>query len=561
LKDLVEQSNTRWRLFDAKKNVMIPPRQYSSKSQIELVEEVLDSLKKHDIVFIQGAVGTGKSVVALHLIAEYGRGIIQTPTKSLEMQYQKDYHDGDIRIVGKNKFLDIKQIKGRDNFPCPYYNAQVKCSHKNLPCKRPLRYEYDETRLDVARECPFWTPVVRLEIGKYYAEKLKTDFVPYTAVGGRFCFVFNEKTCPYFSQYLAYTRDNTAIIMNSAIWEIETFSGRKASVPIEIIDEGDAYLDSLCFRVTVSKRRLENILRKHREHLPSLLIKRIVNEFSNALETAKKIKPAEELPELLSSLAELSYRTGELHKITVIAKYMDRAFVFSKDDRLTFYFPEPSFILEKLKSKSGKLVFMSATFQKSEILEEVFGIKNYKFCFGETKFLGTVFLRRSGKEVNVNYKNWKKGRFRRRYFELRDKVILQAKQPKLVLVWGKKYAEGYDFDLNDLKSIHILEDGDEDWSTVANRGIDLPDDKCRALILLKCPYPDLNDPILKTMRMKIGESAFWKYYRDMMERNLIQQVGRGVRHKEDWVEVWSPDNNVHRVLPKIWNGKLVIEVV
>lgn len=84
-------------------------------------------------------------------------------------------------------------------------------------------------------------------------------------------------------------------------------------------------------------------------------------------------------------------------------------------------------------------------------------------------------------------------------------------------------------------------DGEEDWNTVASRGIDLADDKCRSIILLKCPFPDAKDPILRTMRKKLGDKAFWKYYNDITERNLIQQVGRGVRHEDDWVEVWSPD--------------------
>ena len=550
------KDEVKWGLFDLEKDEIIPPRKYSSKNQLDLIKEVVEALGSHDLVFVQGAVGTGKSVIALHVIANYGKGIIQTPTKALEDQYQKDYYLGSKRILCNNGYLKVMPIRGRDNFPCPYYENKVTCGYDGLPCKRPLRDEFEETRFDVAKECPYWNPVVKLEIGKNYASKLGESYIPYNAVGGAYCYVSNQGECPFLSQYIAYTMDNVAIVMNSAIWELETFSKRKASVPIEIIDEGDAYLDSLCFRVSVSKKTLENIFKKHKKNLAKKLVEEIIYEFSKALKFANAIRPAKDVLELIMALKTLSLITGKLPRITVIAEYIDKAYVFAKDDRVTFYFPEPSFVLERLRKRSGKLVFMSATFPKPDVLEEVFGINDYEFCYGETKFPGTVYLRKTGDEMIVNYENWGKERFKKRYFELRDRIVQVATPPKLVLVWGKKYAEGCNYDF---KSINILEEVDEDWSTVANRGIDLPGDKCRALILLKCPYPDLNDPILKTMSVKLGEKAFWNYYHDITERNLVQQVGRGVRYKEDWVEVWSPDKHVHGLLSKVWKGKLVIK--
>jgi hypothetical protein len=101
------------------------------------------------------------------------------------------------------------------------------------------------------------------------------------------------------------------------------------------------------------------------------------------------------------------------------------------------------------------------------------------------------------------------------------------------------------------------EDFDEAWSTIAKRGLDLRGDRCRAICILKMPYADLSDPMLQAIRLKLGDDAFFKYYRDKAERELIQQVGRAVRSDDDWVEVWSPDLTVHNVLVHKWNGKLI----
>jgi len=86
--------------------------------------------------------------------------------------------------------------------------------------------------------------------------------------------------------------------------------------------------------------------------------------------------------------------------------------------------------------------------------------------------------------------------------------------------------------------------------------VDLRDDLCRSIVLLKCPFPDLNSPILQAIKNYVGESVFWQYYHDIMRRNLIQYVGRGLRHMNDWVEVWSPDKLVHTFLKKYWKGRI-----
>ncbi|MCD6138887.1 MAG: hypothetical protein J7J91_10065, partial [Deltaproteobacteria bacterium] len=58
---------------------------------------------------------------------------------------------------------------------------------------------------------------------------------------------------------------------------------------------------------------------------------------------------------------------------------------------------------------------------------------------------------------------------------------------------------------------------------------------------------------------KLGDKVFWQYYHDIAEREFIQTLGRGVRHENDWIELWSPDKTVFGYLKNVWKGKIRYE--
>ena len=62
-----------------------------------------------------------------------------------------------------------------------------------------------------------------------------------------------------------------------------------------------------------------------------------------------------------------------------------------------------------------------------------------------------------------------------------------------------------------------------------NEGIDLPGDLCRFIIILKVPYPQLQD---KLVQAKMKEFPTW--YKSKTSNSIIQGIGRGNRYKEDW---------------------------
>lgn len=615
----------KWRLYNSRTGEAPPPREYNHRDQYDVVRETLEALQKYDVVLLQGAVGTGKSVIALHLIAEFGKGIIQTPSIALEKQYHRDYEVGDRHVLlDDGSPLKVSGIKGRNNFQCPCnysivgeddphtYTKRIKMVRKNeetscdaadLPCRIRLEGALKGwTRYEIARICPYWSPIHEEETIHTWGKALDREPIPYNAVGGRYAVIrrnhSEDENCPYLRQFTSYVKRNVALVMNSAMWETETLAGRKPRVPIEIIDEGDAYLDGLCFQEQIARKGLETIFKKNKEVIEEAervreadlkLVDEIWDKFNQLIEFAKvkgenkgkkekeymgRVPGSDEGPEihglrfgevfysLVRLLEELHGITGSYGKISIILGYLGSAFFnihCSEDggqDKITIYLPDPSFVWRMLRKKSAdKIVLMSATFQKPEVLEEVYGLKDYAIVLGDMRFPGILYARRTGREEVVNNDKWQHNDFRSRYFKLRDEILPRATPPKLVLPWGKKYARGID---KNLKDTTIFEDPSEDemWSTVANRGVDLPDDKCRSIIPLKCPYSDMSDPVLKTMRARLGKGAFRMYYNDKMRRTLIQQVGRGVRNENDWCEVWSPDMRVFETLFGEWKGDI-----
>lgn len=70
-----------------------------------------------------------------------------------------------------------------------------------------------------------------------------------------------------------------------------------------------------------------------------------------------------------------------------------------------------------------------------------------------------------------------------------------------------------------------------------SRGINLPDELCRWIIIPKIPYPSLGDPRVQEI-MKGGEE---QYLVETLS-TIIQQCGRGVRHRKDYCKTFILDS-------------------
>jgi Rad3-related DNA helicase len=74
-------------------------------------------------------------------------------------------------------------------------------------------------------------------------------------------------------------------------------------------------------------------------------------------------------------------------------------------------------------------------------------------------------------------------------------------------------------------------------------GIDLPDDYARFTIFLKVPHLSLHD---KFVSAKLKINAGW--YSNKAVTNILQGVGRGIRHQNDWCKTFILDANFGTLL-------------
>lgn len=557
-----------WNLYQ--NNELVTPLLYSNeKGQDSVIEEILEAFESYNVLFFQACVGSGKSAVALSVGNKLNGGIIVTPTKILQEQYKRDYCEGNYKILKDNKdWMKISSIKGRNNFNC-LYEPYLKCNHKSLPCTRtlPRKNGKSVSRLEIASECPFYSPIIRTDLESLYCNELECEFetLHYEAIDNTFSILRRqEEVCSYYQQYREYESADV-VLMNSSIWMLETLAlKRKPVKPIEIIDEGDAFLDSLSLKKSISYRILDSIEEKlikdvtvEKEELESFVeIRNLFNEITK-VDYESDIGENEKffLKQFVKFLSSIGDENSS--KYSDILQFLDESYISVKDRQIEYFIPEPKIVVKKLLDLSAdKMLFMSATFQSEKILEEIFGFDNFCFIEGEPKFPGTVYPKQLGTENRVTYKNWKRKDFKNMYWRNLIKAIKQSAKPCMIPVHAFKYLpENIREKLRGQRTLRT-KDGRITFSTVMKRGVDLKDDQCRSIVMLKFPFPSVGDPILKAMRLKLGDENFWRYYQDIAKREFIQTIGRGVRHKDDWIEFYSPDKTCFGFLENLWKGQI-----
>ena len=95
-----------------------------------------------------------------------------------------------------------------------------------------------------------------------------------------------------------------------------------------------------------------------------------------------------------------------------------------------------------------------------------------------------------------------------------------------------------------------------------DRGIDLPQDDCRVIIVCKVPFPPLGD---KQVSARMHSYGGQQWYTVRTVRSLIQMTGRGMRSESDYCESYLLDKafieNIWRrhkhLLPHWWQQALV----
>jgi len=85
------------------------------------------------------------------------------------------------------------------------------------------------------------------------------------------------------------------------------------------------------------------------------------------------------------------------------------------------------------------------------------------------------------------------------------------------------------------------------------RGINLPDDLCRFIIIPKTPFPGLGDKLTKARTYTRNS----RWYASQTAQILEQMCGRGMRHEQDHCKIYCLDSSTEEFI--LNNGDLFSE--
>ncbi|MEM0465133.1 MAG: helicase C-terminal domain-containing protein [Candidatus Pacearchaeota archaeon] len=503
----------------------------------------------------------------------------------------------------KNSEEEENNLKNNTDFSCDndYIPCKIEIKEKNIEIiKNYIKenldkeiYEFEDIkdikRILIAPLCPYWSPILPAE---YSNNNLKdSKKISYNGLSNK-KFVINRRKpgCGYYDQYISYA-ESDVIIFNSLKYKIESLMNRKPLTEIEIIDECDEFLDSFTVEENISLNKLFFALNSvHEEDIKIKKFIKLLNDITNNIKISKRygensdifpikntdieylLKTVLENSDLMDIIEtdESSYLCHLDEVARSFSKFFDETFFSIEKKENDFIISLVTTNLEKkfkeLLNKNKILILMSGTIHSEFVIRNIFGITDFKIIYAETKTQGKIIKNKTNLEMDCSYESFQKNLItREKYLTALSKIVDISKKPVLVNVTAfndlPTDKEKKMYNLNNLptqdelieiqkndslgerifdfknKKLDIL------FTTKCNRGIDFPGDMCNSIVITKFPYPNVNGIFWKILK-KTRPLIFMPFYIDKANRELLQRVYRGLRSKDDKIELFSPDVRV-----------------
>ncbi|MAG79179.1 hypothetical protein CMI40_02275 [Candidatus Pacearchaeota archaeon] len=511
--------------------------------------------------------------------------------------------------IFEGKREEIKRTIGEDlsadncNIPC-----KIEIKEKNIrKIKEYIRQNKnikidnfsainDVKRMSIAPVCPYWCPVIPEEYEiKSFEDSRKRK---YTGLNNtKFIFYQRKFGCKFYEQFNSFINSDV-IVFNALKYKLESAINRKPLTEVEIIDECDEFLDSFSNQKNINIDRLQNSLiqlvglnekvtNKLHEIIKEIKKDKEIQEaiYSNKIIPLKETKVYDlikiflESPEFFKEIDEESYLYEIEESIKMFKDFLDDTYLtFNKRDSQIIVNLVTTNLAKKFKEMIDKnkiIVLMSGTLHSSTVLKNIFGLEDFKVINAETEQQGEIKIKKTGMEMDCKYGNISNGKVtRKNYLLALSKCIEIAKKPTLVHINSFKdlptYEELKEFDIDNLISkekIIELQENDKTgeliekfkkgqmsvlFSTRCARGIDFPGEECNSIIFTKYPNPNVQDAFWQILK-KTKPEHYWDFYKDKAKRELLQKIYRGLRFKEDYVYLLSPDIRVLEACEKIIN--------
>ena len=467
------------------------------KDQLETIEKISKSQKR--IMVVEAPWGSGKSALAYGMLKYTGsKGYILTSTKSLQNQYMDSFEPA-----------GLETIYGRSNYYCVLPEEEKKrTTVNNAPCASGW-------------QCP------------------------------------QKINCPYFQQKEKVEKAHVSVFNNS--YFLADLHGNVTFKNADwiVADEGHLLDDALCQDVVIPDSDLMVLRLLNTKDLTDVQTQ--VRQLVPKLEAMRELsrgdpdyarKKANEINSLSNGIKVLS-----LEKNTIIQYHIDRR-------ETTFSRIWPPNLEQTLlyQGNHKKLLIMSATILDPNVYAKIMGLKDYDYISVDSTFPienRPIYYRPAGNVVrdnldkvsntlarNIDYILEEnpdiKGIIHSHSFQLTDLVVSKLRNIGRVLVHTR--------DQDRTKLIKMFKESSLPvWliSPSIAHGESFDYDLARAQVILKMPFPDMGNQVI---RVRMKEMKEYYDYKTMQE--LWQMCGRVVRSESDVAKSYILDQKFEDLIDK-----------
>lgn len=509
------------------------------KGQVEGIEFIMQSERM--IKILCAPTGSGKSLIGIMIGMANIRFCYLCSSKQLQKQIEEE-------------FPEVKVMWGRNNFPCTAFTDIMAddCPYASIDTS------YDEVLRRKVQGCKSQCP--------YEMRKKEVRQHPYQVLN--YSYFLHE--CNFVGSFPQDPDDPD-----------------NYGYPVIICDEADTIESQLSsfILLSLSKSVLERLKvpvpgRKTAGAKDSLevwkqwadntegLVSGRRNHVKNMMETlnpdhADFKKWSRELKTLETLIFKLNVFTNSMDKTWLYDEVKDlQGNIKQWEFKPTYLSPE---LVEQFFLRHGKsFVFMSATFPPAKILAKVLGLDVGSIDYAELPSEFPVENRQVilRPVADLSYKTFKqdvgkaideiknilaehpneRGLIHTVSYKLNKLVMEGVNDPRLIThISAEDKMEVLDRFLNSDKPLVFV-------SPSSTRGLDLPDDLCRFVIICKAPFQSLADKLVNARVYGSQVGNLW--YRSDMCQEIIQGCGRAVRSKDDWAVVYILDRQAVNVILK-----------
>jgi len=528
------------------KETFLPEHFEWRKGQKEAIIQIVDTYLegKYKVVVLDAPVGSGKSIIAmatswlLNNIGNGADGYILGSDISLQEQYEKDF---------KEMNLNWGSIKGLANYECNDNGERVSqgtCKIRNKsPRKMPCYFDchYYKAR-DKAAESQtsllnyaYWLIMMNDVLGVIKEPIFEPrDFI-IADEAHKIVDIVQNQYSPKFDKYI-----------NRKIEKLTTFFNNH-HIKDHDLNLASLNVDLRQLKTEINSQKLLDLLNKIERNLHSYVssITILKNKISKEY---KHDSPPKSWKSTLRTGEWLKDFHGKLKDYCDIIEQtsINHLIKNPKGDEIVFNCLDESYLMDKYFHQWSKFtVLMSATFADPREYIKSINISNAKYIKMESNFDFTkspIYFYNARKmsyhEIDNNLP-WLNNKINQVLFKHKNErgIIHTASYNLTMKIWEGLSDENKDRVLvysDTAEKREMLEELKRHNDKVLMgpsllEGLDLKDNWNRFIVFAKTPYLSLGDAFVKA---KMNQNVNW--YRCKTIISIIQGLGRGIRHKNDW---------------------------